>query len=289
MLVSTLVSSLISCRLAVRYPTLSYRSASNVTPSASALHPDRGSSHRASPLSLSEEGVAFSRKAGDRRAEAYTLGMMGFATVQLGELDRATQVLEKSLELFREQEDAWGAAHILTHLVVVPLRRGNYQRAARYSEEALELTRRTGDRLAGNIALHLLAQAAWASGDSGLAARYFRDALALTFEVADRTNAAYCIEGLAAVAEVQDEPHRAARLLGAAEALLETAGIPLYAQVDRELQQHVAAAARERLGEQAWTAAWEEGRAMSFEEAVAYARDGDEALPSERTETPTSK
>jgi predicted ATPase/transcriptional regulator with XRE-family HTH domain len=241
-------------------------------------------------LALSEEGVALSRRAGDRRAEAYSLGMMGFATVQLGELDQATRVLEESLELYREQEDAWGAAHILTHLAVVPLRRGDYQLAARYSEEALELTRRTGDRLAGNIALHLLAQAALASGEREQAARYFRDALALTFEVADRTNAAYCMEGLAAVAEAQDESHRAARLLGAAEALLESAGIPLYAQVDRELQQRVSDAAREQLGEQACTAAWEEGRAMSFEEAVAYARAGDAALPSgRRTETPASE
>jgi predicted ATPase/DNA-binding XRE family transcriptional regulator len=240
-------------------------------------------------LALSEEGVALSRRAGDKRAEAYSLGMMGFATVQLGELDQATRVLEESLDLYREQEDAWGAAHILTHLAVVPLRRGDYQLAARYSEEALELTRRTGDRLAGNIALHLLAQAALASGEREQAARYFRDALALTFEVADRTNAAYCMEGLAAVAEAQDEPHRAARLLGAAEALLESAGIPLYAQVDRELQQRVSDAARERLGERAWAAAWEEGRAMSFDEAVAYARDGDEALPSWRTETPASE
>jgi transcriptional regulator with XRE-family HTH domain len=72
------------------------------------------------------------------------------------------------------------------------------------------------------------------------------------------------------------------------EALLETAGIPLYAQVDRELQQRVSAAGRERLGEQDWATAREEGRAMSFEEAVAYARDGDEALPSGRIETPAS-
>ena len=55
------------------------------------------------------------------------------------------------------------------------------------------------------------------------------------------------------------------------EALLESAGIPLYAQVDRELHHHVADVARERLGEQAWTAARDEGRAMTFEEAVAYA------------------
>ena len=137
--------------------------------------------------------------------------------------------------------------------------------------------------MAANIALHILAQAAWASGEHERAARYFQDALELTFEVSDRTNAAYCMQGLAAVAASRGEPGRAARLLGAAEALLETAGVPLYAQVDLELHQRAADAAREQLGEQAWAAAWDEGRAMSFEEAVAYAREDDEDLPTART------
>jgi tetratricopeptide (TPR) repeat protein len=181
--------------------------------------------------------------------------------------------------MFRELGDVWGAAHLLTHLAVVPLRLGDYPRAAGYSEEALELTRRTGDRLAANIALYLLAQAAWATGEHGLATRYFRDALILTFEVVDRTNAAYCLQGLAAVAGARDEPHRAARLLGAAEALLEAAGTHLYAQMDHELYQRVADAARERLGEQAWAAARDEGRVMAFEEAVAYACEDEEVVP----------
>ena len=143
--------------------------------------------------------------------------------------------------------------------------------------------------MAANIALHILAQAASASGDQERAARHFRDALMLTFEVTDRTNAAYCLQGLAAVAGARGEPGRAARLLGAAEALLETAGIPLYAQVDRGLHQRVAEAAREQLGERAWTEAWDKGRAMSFEEAVAYVREGGESLPTTTTEAPAKE
>jgi non-specific serine/threonine protein kinase len=92
-------------------------------------------------------------------------------------------------------------------------------------------------------------------------------------ELADRVNAAYCMQGLAAVAEVRGEPRRAVRLLGAAEALLEAAGVPFYAWADHELHQWAADATRERLGERAWIAARQEGRAMSFEEAVAYALD----------------
>ena len=248
-----------------------------------------GSGENERLVAIAEEGVALSRQAGDRQSEAGNLGMMGFAAVQLGDFDRANRALDESLKIWRELGDAWAAAHILTHLAVPPLRLGDYQRAAAYAEEALVFTRQTGDRLAANIALHILAQAAWASGDHERAARYFQDALELTFEVSDRTNAAYCMQGLAAVAASRGESGRAARLLGAAEALLETAGIPLYAQVDLELHQRAADAAREQLGEQAWAEAWDEGRAMSFEEAVAYAREGDEALPTARTRTPASE
>jgi non-specific serine/threonine protein kinase len=205
--------------------------------------------------------------------------MMGFAALQLGEFERATRVLDEALEMYQGQGDDWGAAHSLTYLAVPPLRQGYYRRAAAYAEEALELARRTGDRLAANISLFLLAQAAWALGEHGRAARYFRDALELTFEVSDRTNAAFSLQGLAAVAEARGEPHHAARLLGAAEALLEATGTLLYAQVDHELHQRVVDTVRESLGERAWKEAQDEGHAMTFEEAVAYALGEDEALP----------
>jgi hypothetical protein len=48
-------------------------------------------------------------------------------------------------------------------------------------------------------------------------------------------------------------------------------------------------AAREQLGERVWTAAWDEGRAMSFEEAVAYVREGGEYLPTATTEAPATE
>jgi predicted ATPase len=229
-------------------------------------------------MALCEEDIALSKQAGDTRVEAYALGIMGMAALQLGELERATRVLEESLDMFRRQGDDWGAAQVLTQMTVAPLRRGDYPRAAAYAEEALELTRRTGDRQAGNIALYALAQVALASGEHERAARYFRDALTLSFEVWDRTNVAYCLQGLAAVAEALGEPRNAMRLLGAAEGLLEVTGTYLYAHMDHELHQRVAHAARERLGEQQWSAARDEGRAMSFEEAVAYAL-GEERAP----------
>ncbi len=52
-----------------------------------------------------------------------------------------------------------------------------------------------------------------------------------------------------------------------------------YAQVDHEPHQRVANAARWRLGDRAWNAARNEGRAMAFDEALAYALDEEDGSP----------
>jgi predicted ATPase len=228
-------------------------------------------------ITVAEEGADLSRRDGDSHGEARGLGMMGFAALQLDELDRAQQVLEEALRGFRKHEDAWTAAHILNHLAVVPLRRGEYRRATGYAEEALELTRQTGDRLAAQTALQILAQSAWATDEREEATRSFRASLVVAAELADRVNVAYCMQGLAEVDLARGDPHRAARMLGAAESLLEIAATPLYAWADHDMHQRATDAAREALGERAWKEAWDEGGAMTFEEAVAYALREDEA------------
>ncbi|HEY9420312.1 MAG TPA: tetratricopeptide repeat protein, partial [Thermoanaerobaculia bacterium] len=220
---------------------------------------------------VAEEGVALCRQANDRDGEANAMGIAGFAALMLGEFDGATRLLEEALQIFRELGNEWASSHILTHLALVPLRRGDYPRAAGYAGEAFTLSRRTGDRFAANIALNVLAQAAWMSGEHGRADHYFREALAIAHEMRDRMDAAYCIQGLAATAGARGEPRRVARMLGSADALLESTGAPIRATADRGLHQRTASGARERLGESAWTAAWNEGQVMTFDEAVAYA------------------
>jgi predicted ATPase/transcriptional regulator with XRE-family HTH domain len=230
-------------------------------------------------MAISEESVALFRRVGDRHGEVYALGMVGFVALQTGGFDRATRIFAEVLENLRQQGDAWEAAHILNHLAVTPLRRRDYPRAAGYAEEALALTEQTGDRLAAQTALQILAQAAWASAEHEEASRCFQASLVVASELADRVNAAYCMQGLAAVAGARGETRRVVRLLGAAEALLEAAGGPLYAWTDHELHQSAADSTCERLGERAWTAARDEGRAMAFEQAVKYALEDDEASP----------
>jgi len=88
--------------------------------------------------------------------------------------------------------------------------------------------------------------------------------------VGNRTGMAIVMDNLAAKAGAEGRHLRALRLGGASEAIKETAGghapPPLIDLPDpRE-------AAQEVLGEDVVAAAWEEGRAMTIEQAVAYAR-----------------
>ena len=58
---------------------------------------------------------------------------------------------------------------------------------------------------------------------------------------------------------------------------MEAVGAPVYnyVKVDPSLYQRTKASVRSQLGEEAFETAWAEGRAMTFEQAVAYALDED--------------
>jgi hypothetical protein len=63
--------------------------------------------------------------------------------------------------------------------------------------------------------------------------------------------------------------------LGAAEALRETIGLPL-APVDRAAYERNVAAVRAQFDAASFAAAWAEGRAMTLEQAIAYALSEDD-------------
>jgi hypothetical protein len=106
-------------------------------------------------------------------------------------------------------------------------------------------------------------------GDQQQARSLHEESLKLSLELGDKLIAAESLEGLACSA-ARGEEERAARLFGAAETLREAVA---YNQAPREraLREPFLGAARSRLEEATWEAAWAQGRAMTFEDAIAYA------------------
>jgi hypothetical protein len=85
-----------------------------------------------------------------------------------------------------------------------------------------------------------------------------------------KINIAECLEILSEMAGALGDFQRAARLWGAADALREAINAP-WPPLERRLYEPYLTAIRSLADEALWRRSWEEGRAMTMEEALTYA------------------
>ena len=223
---------------------------------------------------LLEESLGLFRELEDKLGSAYALSNTGFAALGQGQHQRAVTLIEEAVHLFLEVEEKWGAAMMFGFLAVARRDRGDHGRAKRLAERGLALSREVGERQAISAALYTLATLAQAERDHERARDLFEEGLTVSAELGNETDIAHYLEGLAAVAAWEDRRVRAALLWGAAEALLEKIEVGVHTYVpDRSLHRSQVATAHARLGEEAFEAAWTQGRAMSLEETIEYALD----------------
>ena len=135
------------------------------------------------------------------------------------------------------------------------------------------LYRKRGRRSLLQLALDNLGWSALIKGDHQRSVALFQESLELCKDLGDKRGGSESIEGLACVAGAGGEATRAARLFGVAEALREATGYQLGTRARSRTEPYLAGA-RAQVDEAAWSAAWEKGRSMEFEDAVIYALEG---------------
>lgn len=219
---------------------------------------------------LYDQSVVLGRELGDTHRIAASLSNLGAVAFALGEHERAAALHDQSLVLFRELGDTWGITHELNSLGEVACAQEDYDRATFLSEESLTLRRELGDTAGIASSLHNLGTVAFAQRDYVRAITLYRESLFLAHELGDNHLNVGTVESLGNVATVRHEPERAARLWGATDAWREAHSVPRW-PVDRQLHARMAAKAQQQLDVVTWTAAWDEGRAMSLERAIQYA------------------
>jgi non-specific serine/threonine protein kinase len=221
-------------------------------------------------VSFLQAGLDLARATGDPKAMAAALSTLGIRAAVANDSRQATALAEESLVRAREAGDPWLTAFGLQALGVVVRMSGDLDRAATLFHDSLALARQVGDKWSMIMVLVNLGGVAQARGDDDSARRAYQESLALSQELKDRRGMAWCLECLAEVAAGQDQPQRGARLMGAAEGLLEAIGAswpPNYvAGRERAL-----AAIRAALGDETAAAVLAEGRAMTLAQAVCYA------------------
>jgi predicted ATPase/class 3 adenylate cyclase len=217
-----------------------------------------------------EEALAIARELGDRSAEAEGLYNMAYPPAYEGDMGTAVVTLEQSRTMFEDLGVRRGVADCVWLLAIVARLEGDTASARALAEESLRMHREVGDRFGATDALHVLGRIALAQKDLDTAGASFLEALVNDEQVGNRTGMGIVLDNLAARASALGHHLRAVRLAGASEAIKEAAGghaPPPFIDLPDPRQ-----AAREVLGDAAVEAAWEEGQAMTLDQAVAYAR-----------------
>jgi predicted ATPase/transcriptional regulator with XRE-family HTH domain len=214
---------------------------------------------------------------GNLASATWALNYQGLVAVRLGEYQRATTLLEQVLPAHREQGDLHGVGWALSYLASICHLQGDYAQAAALHGESLAVFQELGDKLGIGHELAYIGSVARDQGDYGQAKRLYRESLRVRRAVMDKHGVAASFAGLAVVAEAEGQPLRAARLFGAEHCLREVIGTPMDA-VERTAHVRAVAGVSTALGEEAFAAAWAEGRALPLEEAIALALEGHAAV-----------
>lgn len=230
-----------------------------------------------------EDAVNLSKKLANQRGLAESLQFLG--AVEFVEATRSTpgdfakvrEIMEQSLANWQELGDKIGISWELNLLSGVAQAEGDLSQARALMEESVSLRRDFGDRTILAYSLRRLAEIALLQGDLDTAEASFREGHLLLIEAGSKAAIAASIAGFAGLALAQDQVIRAARLFGAVDTILQSLAWRLP-PADYEMHKHYLARARAQLGEEAFTAAFNEGCAMNMEQVLAYSLSHEEAL-----------
>jgi non-specific serine/threonine protein kinase len=214
--------------------------------------------------------LAVLREIGDARGQAQALNNLGAIAVQRGDLEQALERHEKSLALRRQLADPKGVASSLANLGEVAQQAGDLERAISLLDEACSLARKAEDRWLTAMVLVNLAYAWSERRETARAATAVRESLTLFRDLGDRFGLAGAMEVMATVLTATEGPGTAALLFAAASSLREEIGAVRESGAQAVYERDVSAT-RAALGDAAFAAAWETGRAMCVDDVILQA------------------
>ena len=216
--------------------------------------------------SFAEESLSLYRKLEDKHGIATALRALGVAAHNQENLDLARSSCEQSAEIFRELGDRGCLILSLAALARQLQHLGELQRAFDIIQEARKILDGVEKELVATNVFDVFGRIAFAMGNLSEAQRQFRDGLAFQQEGKDVHFVPSLLEGLAGLIEPQD----AIRLLGAAAIMREKTNVPLM-RIEQGEYERTIAALKSRVNDADFRSLWEEGLAMTVDEAILFA------------------
>lgn len=177
---------------------------------------------------------------------------------------------EEALRLHRSLNDQDRAVDALNFLAWFADIQEEYERALPMAEEAVSWLRENQATARLGPPLHTLGIALWHVGETTRARSTLIEALQVSSSVGWTYGVIPCLEAIGGIDGEAGHGERAAHLFGAAESLREQTHIPLPDN-EAALHQRLVADVADMVDADVWARAWDEGRAMGLDDAVAYA------------------
>jgi predicted ATPase len=216
-----------------------------------------------------EQALLAGESAADDRLIGRALYMSGLVEAATGDPVRAEAYLEQALPLWQAMADAGMEAEILHQMGLLAGGRGDIAGAENLFRRSLDLRNRADSGDEAHITLTFLAAVKVANNDIDGARGAIRQSLEIGRRLGDR-RAAWALDVYSWIAADDSEPERALVLAGAAAGMHASAGATppdIWLALTRSFSDR----ARAVLTDEAATAAWERGRALSYPAAIEFA------------------
>jgi predicted ATPase/class 3 adenylate cyclase len=216
-----------------------------------------------------QEALAIERELGDPAGIAQALYNQAFVVGAAGDFDGAFELLEESRELAERAGDEPGVARAEWMLPIRDMAAGRWDRPLAIADQAVATWRRIGDRLQMGDALVWLAVVYARAGRPADARAAIGEALGLFRDLDSPMGIVSVILGLSYLARWEGHHADAVRLAGAAESLREQVGGRPPLDFLAGFVGDPEAEARAQLPADDARRAWEEGRRLSLDAALA--------------------
>jgi len=219
-----------------------------------------------------EQALALHRELGDPWGIAYAEYQFALVSTEDGDFAAARPLVEQSARRLREVGDEHRALQAVRVLAWCYEELGDVERSKALTEDLLRGARATQDRQMEARALARLARAADDEGRSGDAFALLKEAYRLDREIGDPSEIALDLVRFARTLAYAERAEAAVALLSCADLMREELGLPdVLPPWITAIREGAESRARARLDQGAFVEAWEEGRRLTADEAVALA------------------
>lgn len=220
-----------------------------------------------------EKAIELYREVGDQISLANLLSLLAQFRILNGDIEIGEKLLDESMRLWQSNKraNAWEHPKLVKSLILSI--RGEHEQAYALLQEALASAQETGNRMSQLWLRVRLGYVALRAGDLVEAHELLAKTLQDFHEDGYTIGAVFALEGIAALLVATGKPEKAARLIGCTDVIREQ--IPDRRPVVEEADMfRNMAAILSKIGPSGFEVTYDEGRSMTFDEAVAYALEG---------------